>query len=98
MPTGLPSAQAHQWRLGRDLVSAIQRAGGRDRVLRCGATYVGPLRGPLMAYALRVRKRDVEPDAPPTSPGTIFRSRRLPRERALPDVPPGFTMVGTSGP
>ena len=57
------AAQAHQWALARDLGGAVRAAGGREAVLACGRPYVGPYRGPLMAYALRVTKRTVEPDA-----------------------------------
>ena len=56
---GVRSAQAHQWALQRDLTAAVDAAGGRDGVLACGTPYVGPLRGPLMAYRLRVTTRTV---------------------------------------
>jgi hypothetical protein len=69
------SAQAYQWTLQEDLGDAIDRAGGREAVLACGTPYVGPLRGPLMAYKLHVFKDRVEPDDPPRPPGTVFQSR-----------------------
>ncbi len=53
---------------------AIGAAGGRDAVLRCGRPAVGRLRGPLLAYHLRVPKRVVRADG---WPGAVtFRSRR----------------------
>jgi hypothetical protein len=71
----LRAAQAHQWALQRDLGAAIERAGRRERVLACGTPYAGRYRGPLLAYALHVRKRDVEPDRAPRAPAVVFRSR-----------------------
>ena len=68
-------AQAHQWALARDLGDAVDAAGGRRAVLACGRPYVGPYRGPLMAYALHVAKREIEPDATPRAPGVVFRAR-----------------------
>jgi len=69
------AAQAHQWALARDLGDAVQAAGGRRAVLACGRPFVGPYRGPLMAYALHVAKREIEPDATPRAPGVVFRAR-----------------------
>jgi hypothetical protein len=74
---GLPSVraeQAYQWQLASELADAVDAAGGRDAVLACGRPYVGPLRGPLMAYRMDVPKHAVEPDAPPRPPGMVFRS------------------------
>jgi hypothetical protein len=82
--------QAHAWALQRDLGTAIDAAGGRARLLACGTPYTGPLRGPLLAYRLGVRKRDVEPDEPPSAPGVAFRSalrRNGPVEPAAPPWP-----------
>jgi len=67
--------QAHQWALARDLGEAVRAAGGQRAVLACGRPYVGPYRGPLMAYALHVAKDEVEPDAAPRAPGVVFRAR-----------------------
>jgi hypothetical protein len=82
------AAQAHQWALQRDLGAAIERAGGRERVLACGTPFAGPYRGPLLAYALHVRKRDVEPDAAPRAPGVVFRSRLRAGGPVTPAAPP----------
>jgi hypothetical protein len=93
----LPAAQEHQWRLQADLAAAIRAAGGRDAVLRCGRPYVGPLRGPLMAYRLHVAKRRVEPDDPPRGAGVVFRSARSPGGPVAPDAPPAFRRVARAG-
>jgi hypothetical protein len=82
------AAQAHQWALQRDLGTAIERAGGRERVLACGTPFAGPYRGPLLAHALHVRKRDVEPDAAPRAPGVAFRSRLRAGGPVAPAAPP----------
>lgn len=87
---GVQRDQAHAWALQRDLGAAIEAAGGRERLLACGTPYTGRLRGPLLAYRLGVRKRDVEPDAPPRAPGVAFRSalhRGGPVEPAAPRWP-----------
>jgi hypothetical protein len=86
----LPTAQAYQWRLGNDLTDAIEAAGGRDALLRCGQPYVGPLRGPLAAYRLEVPKGVVEPDLAPAAPGVVLSSRLDRGAPALPVAPPGF--------
>jgi hypothetical protein len=94
--TDLPAvrtAQADQWRLGNELADAVRAAGGRAAVLRCGTPYVGPLRGPLMAYRLHVRKESVEPDAPPRPPGMVFRSALAEGEPPEPFAPRPFATV-----
>lgn len=94
---GIPAAQAHQWRLARDLERAVAGAGGRQRVLACGTPYVGRLRGPLMAYALDVEKSRVEPDHPPRAPGVVFRSRLTPDSALAPEPPASFESVARVG-
>lgn len=91
------AAQAYQWKLADDLAGAIDAAGGRGAVLACGRPYVGPLRGPLMAYRLDVRKRDVEPDDPPRAPGVVFRSALSASAAATPDAPRGFAEAAQVG-
>jgi hypothetical protein len=66
--------QAYQGELASELADAVRAAGGREAVLACGRPYVGPLRGPLMAYRMDVPKHAVEPDAAPEPPGMVFRS------------------------
>ncbi len=97
---GLPEVrrdQAYQWRLAGDLAEAVRAAGGRDAVLACGRPYVGPLRGPLMAYRMDVAKRAVEPDDPPRAPGVIFRSALSAGATPAPVAPPRFAEVARAG-
>jgi len=91
------AAQAHQWTLARDLDEAVRAAGGREAVLACGRPYVGPYRGPLMAYALRVAKRDVEPDATPRTPGVVFRARLTAAAPPAPQASPPFRAAARAG-
>jgi len=91
------AAQAHQWALARDLGEAVRAAGGRRAVLACGRPYVGPYRGPLMAYALRVAKRAVEPDAAPRSPGVVFRARLTATAEPAPRAAPPFELAARAG-
>jgi hypothetical protein len=93
----LRERQEHAWALASDLEDAIAVAGGREAVLRCGQTYVGPLRGPLMAYRLDVPKRAVEPDAPPRPPGVVFRTRLDRGAAPMPALGPGFERVARTG-
>jgi hypothetical protein len=95
--SGVPAAQAHQWRLANDLRDAVDAAGGRDAVTRCGTPYVGPLRGPLLAYRLDVPKPEVEPDLPPAAPGVVFRSARRAGDRPTPAPAPAFGHVTREG-
>ena len=90
-------AQAHQWALARDLDAAVRAAGGREAVLACGRPFVGPYRGPLMAYALDVTKRTVEPDAAPRSPGVVFRARLTAASAPAPDAGPPFHAAARVG-
>ena len=90
---GLPAAQAYQLELGNDLADAIDAAGGRDALLRCGQPYVGPLRGPLAAYRLDLPKHAVEPDLTPSAPGVVLSSRLHRGAPRLPATPPAFAAV-----
>ena len=89
----LRERQAYQWALAADLENGIRASGGREAVLACGRPYVGPLRGPLTAYKLDVRKRVVEPDDPPRAPGFVFRSKLTEDDPAQPAIPAGFEPV-----
>lgn len=91
------ATQAHQWALQADLAEAVEAAGGRAAVLACGRPYVGRLRGPLLAYRLRVPKHAVEPDLAPAPPGAVFRSALVAGGERSPAVPPGFEPVGRVG-
>ncbi len=89
--------QAYQWRLAGDLADAVEAAGGADAVLACGRPYVGPLRGPLMAYRIGVAKHVVEPDARPQPPGMVFRSALHRASAPAPAAPPRFAEVARTG-
>ena len=89
--------QEHQWALQADLAGAVDAAGGRAAVLACGRPYVGPLRGPLLAYRLGVPKHVVEPDRAPSGPGVVFRSRLTAAAPRVPAVAPGFAFVAQVG-
>lgn len=89
--------QEHQWALQVDLAEAVDAAGGRAAVLACGQPYVGPLRGPLLAYRLGVPKHVVEPDRAPSGPGVVFRSRLTAAAPPAPTVAPGFAFVARVG-
>jgi hypothetical protein len=93
----LRQRQAHSWALALDLPDAIRAAGGRRAVLASGRTYVGRLRGPLMAYRLDVRKRAVEPDETPRAPGLVFRSALSAGDRPTPAAPRGFKRIVRRG-
>jgi hypothetical protein len=95
---GLPDLRrdrAYQHALAADLSRAITAAGGREAVLACGRPYVGPLRGPLLAYRLDVEKRRVA--FAPRAPGVVFRSRLERNGPAAPAVRAGFTPRATVG-
>jgi hypothetical protein len=91
------SDQAYQWRLAGDLAAAVEAAGGADAVLACGQPFVGPLRGPLMAYRIGVAKHRVEPDDPPRPPGMVFRSSLHRAAAPAPAAPPQFAEVARAG-
>jgi hypothetical protein len=93
----LRTEQAYQWRLATDLADAVRAAGGREAVLACGRPYVGPLRGPLMAYRLDVAKHVIEPDDPPRPPGVVFRSALSATAAPAPVAPPRFAETARAG-
>lgn len=93
----LRERQAYQWALAVDLEAGIGASGGREAVLACGRPYVGPRRGPLLAYRLDVHKRVVEPDEPPSPPGIVFRSALDEGGPVEPEVPAGFELVARTG-
>jgi hypothetical protein len=90
-------AQAHQADLYEDLREAIRVAGGRAAILGCGTPYVGPLRGPVAAYALNVEKQRIEPDDPPRPPGTVFQTRLSATSDPQPAIPDAFSLVAEHG-
>jgi hypothetical protein len=82
-------------RLNADLRDAIAAAGGRDALVRCGTPYVGPRRGPLLAWWLGVPKRRVE--FAPASRGVVFVSSLRENGSPAPAVPGGFTTKARAG-
>jgi hypothetical protein len=90
------SAQAYQWQLAGDLADAIDAVGGRSAVAGCGQAFVGPLRGPILAYALGVARDAVEPDLAPAGSGTVFRSRRTASAPIEPAASGSFATVATT--
>jgi len=89
--------QAHAWALQRDLAVAVRAVGGREAVLACGRPYVGPYRGPLMAYRLGVERRVIEPDGRPRPPGVVFRSALTRTAPPQPRAPAAFAPVARAG-
>jgi hypothetical protein len=87
------AAQAYQWQLATELDDVVRAVGGRSGVLACGRPYVGPYRGPLMAYRLGVVKAAVEPDAKPRAPAVVFRSALTRGAEPVPRAPAGAEPV-----
>jgi hypothetical protein len=83
-------AQAYQRELQTSLPRAIAAAGGRHAVMACGTPFVGPIRGPVFAYTLRLPKPAVEPDDRPQPPGMVFRSALRKGAPPAPDAPASF--------
>ena len=73
--------------LAADLERAVARAGGAPSLVRCGPPYVGPYRGPMLAWALGLHKAEVGFEA--TRPGVAFRSRLGPESPLAPAGPRG---------
>ena len=89
----VPAAQAYQWQLATELGDVVHAAGGKRGVLACGRPYVGPYRGPLMAYRLGVVKAAVEPDDAPRAPAVVFRSALTRTAEPAPAAPAGARPV-----
>ena len=81
------ATRRYQWALAaRPRRRDRARPAAATRVLACGRPYVGPLRGPLLAYRLDVAQAHGQPDAPPRAPGVVFRS--APARRGARSSPP----------
>jgi hypothetical protein len=76
------------------LETAVERAGGRDALLACGRPVTGRYRGPAVAWALRVHKREVAFD--PALAGAVLRSRVRRGAAVQPAPPPGARVAGRS--
>ena len=80
--------------LSAALPVAIAAAGGRERVLGCGAPVVGRYRGPMVAWALGLPRRRVQT---PGGTGTLLLRSRIRRGAALlPPAPPGVRVLARS--
>ena len=82
---------AHGAALAADLERAVALAGGAPSLLRCGPPYVGPYRGPMLAWSLGVHKAQIGFE--PTMPGVAFRSRLGRGGPVAPARPPGGTVL-----
>jgi hypothetical protein len=60
------------------LDDAVDAAGGRDRLLACGAVYSGPFQTQMIAYELGVHGLDVRALEGTTPPGVAFRTHTIP--------------------
>ncbi len=94
--TRVPARQAYAHTLQRDL-AALVAAQGRERLLACRPTHVGRLRGPMLSYALHVHREDVEPDDPPGTEGTAFRSALREGGPTTPIAPVAWPVLARRG-
>lgn len=60
------------------LDDAVAAAGGRDRLLACGAVYSGPFQTQMIAYELGVHGLDVRALEGTPAPGVAFRTHTIP--------------------
>jgi len=80
--------------LWEHLPEAIERAGGRDRLLRCGSLYTGPFQTQMLAYELGVHGLDVaDANLGTRPPGVAFRTNTIPKADLTPVDDPRFREV-----
>jgi hypothetical protein len=90
LAVGVPRAaelgRALEWdaRLARDLGAAVERAGGAERLRRCGAPVAGRYRFPLVAWRIEVPIAALTLD--PARAGVVYRSRLTRGAPAEPDA------------
>ena len=60
-----------------NLPEAIEKAGGREALLRCGSVYSGPFQTQMMAYELGVHGIDVGALVPTEPPGVAFQTHTV---------------------
>jgi len=83
--------------LWEDLSGAIERAGGRDRLLGCGSLYTGPFQTQMVAYELGVHGLDVADATLGTpAPGVAFRTNTIPKAALTPVDDPRFREVAAN--
>ena len=81
--------------LRSDLATAVERAGGSERLRSCGPLYAGRYRFPLVAWHLRAHISDL--DLAPRETGVVFRSKLTPEDSTTPAVPEGFRLLAHAG-
>jgi hypothetical protein len=86
---------AYAAELRADLVTAVERAGGADRLRECGSLYAGRARFPLVAWHVDVHISDLR--LTPRAPGVVLSSRLTPEEPVAPPAPLGFRAVARAG-
>jgi hypothetical protein len=80
------------------LDDAIDAAGGRDRLLACGAVYSGPFQTQMIAYELGVHGLDVRALEGTPPPGVAFRTHTIPNGPLVIKVTdPRFRQVAADG-
>jgi len=77
---------AHEASLWADLPEAIEAAGGRDALLRCGSVYSGPFQTQMVAYELGVHGVDIAALVPTVPPGVAFQTHTVPGGPLVTDV------------
>jgi hypothetical protein len=96
-PFAVPRAQSvadhldragEEARVNADLDAAVERVGGRARVLRCGTPYTGPYEVPAVAWHLSLHTAQVGLE--PRPPGVVFRKRAALSRFGLPRRGDGF--------
>jgi hypothetical protein len=101
LAVSLPAARrlgdelAYAAELRADLATAVERAGGPDRLRSCGPLYAGRYRFPLVAWHLRAHISDLS--LTPSAPGVVFRSKLTPTEPESPPLPAGFGLLADEG-
>ena len=81
---GVRASVGYQGRLVAGLKTAIERAGGRKRLLRCGVPFAGPYQVPALAYQLHVHTSAIGLD--PVAPAVAFQVRNTVAEPPTPSL------------
>ena len=88
-------AVGFQAELYRDLGAAIERAGGRERLLRCGEVVSAPYQVPALAWHLRVHLERITLE--PSAPGVVLRARDTRSSPPAPAPARGMREVARAG-
>jgi hypothetical protein len=83
-----------QARLYAALPTAVERAGGRERVLACGDPYTGDFRIPVLAWHLRTHLGEVGTPDELERPAVVFHARGTP---PLGEIPFPLETVARAG-